>query len=204
VTSPADFQIISPRLALWHRFDPSVKADLFSTAILTNSGSYLIDPTPIDQPSLTALTRTEPVTGIIVTNQNHWRSSAALADVLSVPIFANDAAQLPDSSSKFTTVTTGDQIGDELEVIVIEGGAPGELAIFDQVNGGTMVVGDALINFEPYGFTFLPAKYCVNHRKMKKSLLQLGERRFECLFFAHGMPILSRASERLAALCNEK
>ena len=62
------------------------------------------------------------------------------------------------------------------------------------------IIGDALINFAPYGFTFLPAKYCSNQKQMRQSLGKLLAYKAERMFFAHGLPILSAASERLRGL----
>ena len=44
--------------------------------------------------------------------------------------------------------------------IGIDGGPAGEMALHYDQGAGTIVLGDALINFEPYGFGFLPPKYC--------------------------------------------
>jgi hypothetical protein len=70
-------------------------------------------------------------------------------------------------------------------------------------HGGSIIVGDALIHFDPYGFTFLPAKYCTNHKEMRHSLRKLLHYRAERMFFAHGTPILSKAGERLKHLLND-
>jgi glyoxylase-like metal-dependent hydrolase (beta-lactamase superfamily II) len=63
-----------------------------------------------------------------------------------------------------------------------------------------MVLGDALINFEPRGFGLLPAKYCLNPRMMRRSLAKLLDYTFERMLFAHGTPILSGARDRLKEL----
>lgn len=91
-------------------------------------------------------------------------------------------------------------IGGELEVTAIDGAAGGEIALYHAANGGTLVIGDALINFEPYGFAFLPEKYCQDPRQMRNSLRKLLRFNAERILFAHGMPILSGASERLQQL----
>jgi glyoxylase-like metal-dependent hydrolase (beta-lactamase superfamily II) len=91
-------------------------------------------------------------------------------------------------------------IGGELEVTAIDGAARGEIALYHAANGGTLVIGDALINFEPYGFTFLPEKYCQDPKQMRNSLRKLLRFNAERILFAHGMPILSRASDRLRQL----
>jgi len=59
-----------------------------------------------------------------------------------------------------------------------------------------------LINFEPYGFSFLPRKYCLNEKQMRSSLHQLLARPAERMLFAHGVPILSGATARLRHLSN--
>jgi len=71
-------------------------------------------------------------------------------------------------------------------------------------DGGTLIVGDALINFESYGFTFLPAKYCSNQKQMRRSLRKLLDYRAQRMLFAHGTPILSDASERLRGLLESR
>ena len=77
---------------------------------------------------------------------------------------------------------------------------PGEIALYHSPNGGTLIVGDALINFEPYGFTFLPGKYCLDEKEMRRSLLKLLDRKAERILFAHGLPIVSNATARLRRL----
>src|SRR5207244_7815956 len=78
--------------------------------------------------------------------------------------------------ARITEVKNAVAIGDELEVIEIDGAVAGEIALYHPSNGGTLIVGDALINFEPYGFTLLPRKYCLNEKRMRSSLRQLLRR----------------------------
>jgi hypothetical protein len=94
----------------------------------------------------------------------------------------------------------GGEIMPGVTAIPIEGAALGEMAFHFADNGGTFVIGDALINFEPNGFSLLPAKYCSNQRRMQASLQQLLDWRFERLLFAHGSPIVNSARARLDTL----
>src|SRR5437764_3326750 len=132
-----NLQIVSPHAALWHTFDTSLKADLFSTAISTAEATWLIDPIPLVPASLRELQTQSPIKGIIVTNQNHWRASADFSEELSAPIFAHPVMRL-DKAPPFTSVADGDQLGETLEVITIEGAGPGEIALFTELDGGTM------------------------------------------------------------------
>ena len=87
-------------------------------------------------------------------------------------------------------------------MIAIAGAAPGEIVVHYAANAGTLIIGDALINFEPYSFAFLPAKYCSDQREIRCSLRKLMDYGAERILFAHGTPILFRASQRLEALLN--
>jgi hypothetical protein len=201
---------VAPSLLIWQTYDPALKADLFSTAVTTRNGSFLVDPIPLADAALAQLLNAVSVSGIIVTNSNHLRASADFADRFSVPIFAHPQT-FPDQAFPGTKVRQSDglvrwrvgdggKICDELTVIGIEGAAAGEIVLHSATNGGTLITGDALINFEPYGFTFLPHKYCSNEKEMRRSLRKLLTRKAERMLFAHGSPILSRAGERLQQL----
>jgi glyoxylase-like metal-dependent hydrolase (beta-lactamase superfamily II) len=85
-------------------------------------------------------------------------------------------------------------------VIAIEGAAAGEIALHYVPDGGTFIIGDALIDFEPYGFTFLPGKYCTNEKEMRRSLAKLLDYKADRILFAHDTPILAHASDRLRGL----
>ena len=74
------------------------------------------------------------------------------------------------------------------------------MALHYSSNGGTMVVGDALINFEPHGFGLLPAKYCLDSKLMRRSLEKILDYAFDRMLFAHGTPILSGARQRTEQL----
>lgn len=184
-----EFQQPAPGIFLWQAYDPVSKTDLFSTAILTASGLYLIDPIPLIESATKELVEPNEMAGVVVTNANHFRAAADYGEQLSVPILTRESC--------------GSQIGTELRVITIDGAVEGEIALFySGGGGGALVVGDALINVHPYGFDLLPRKYCANQKEMRRSLRQLLDLRFDQMFFAHGEPILSGAANQLARLLN--
>jgi len=191
---------VTPTLFFWQNYDPAVKADLFSTALVTPSGTLLVDPIPLHDSQLLLLSQHGSIAGIVMTNANHQRAATFFADQFSAPIFAQRASFPDRNSSRFVEVGSGPKICDELEVIAIEGAVAGEIALYQPPNGGTLITGDALINFEPYGFTFLPRKYCANEKEMRRSLGKLLLYRAERIFFAHGTPILAGAGARLQQL----
>ena len=191
---------IAHSLRIWQAYDPTSKADLFSSAILTANGIFLVDPIPLEDVALADLLSEGSIVGIIVTNVNHWRAAPQFGERFSVPIFARPESFPNKTQPELRKVEAGEKIGDELHVIEIDGAASGEIVLYHTPNGGTLIVGDALINFEPYGFTFLPGKYCSDEKRMRRSLHSLVDCKAARMLFAHGPPILSAASERLERL----
>lgn len=178
---------VCKRAAVWQRYDPALKAELWSSAIQTNSGVYLIDPIALDRQSLAQLFGDTAVAAVVVTNENHIRDAISFG----VPIFAR--FPVPD-----TNVRACESLPPDFAVIDVPGAPAGEIALVSAT--GELVIGDALINFEPYGFAFLPDKYCRDPRQMRQSLSQLLCRKFARILFAHGTPITSNAHERLGSL----
>ena len=192
---------VSPGIFVWQTYDNKVKAELFSTALETHSGSCLVDPIPLSAEGLLALRTHCPRTaGIFVTNANHARAAADFARTFSASIYVHDELRGSPDFAKATGVQDGKGVFNGLTAVAIDGGPAGEMALHHKDNGGTMVVGDALINFEPHGFGLLPAKYCLNPKHMRQSLSKLLDYSFTRMLFAHGTPILSDARPRLEHL----
>jgi len=196
----SDFDRIASNIAIWHGYDSAVKAELYSTCLRTPGGTYFIDPIPLASEALYELIGSSCIAGIIVTNGNHHRASAKFAEKFSVPLFGRTGAFPNKAARQLKNVTDGKEISEGLTVIGIEGAADSEIALHYAPGGGAFIIGDALINFEPYGFTFLPAKYCSNQKQMRRSLRKLLAYKAERMLFAHGLPMLSAASERLRGL----
>jgi glyoxylase-like metal-dependent hydrolase (beta-lactamase superfamily II) len=173
-------------------YDPAVKAELFSTAVRTDGGVVIVDPISLAPDANAALGN---IAAALITNANHARAAADFTDSISAP------AELIGDFPNARQLANGMSLHG-LTAIAIPGAAPGEFAFHDARDGGTLIVGDALINFEPRGFSLLPAKYSVDRKQMIRSLRGLLDLAFGRAFFAHGTPILTRARDRLAALLN--
>jgi glyoxylase-like metal-dependent hydrolase (beta-lactamase superfamily II) len=185
---------------VWQVFDPAVKADLFSTALETPAGMFLVDPVELGAAATQHLAEHMKVAGIVVTNENHERAARWFAERFSVPTYLHADVGSPDSFPRVIGLQDQEEIAPGLRAIAIEGAPAGEIALYYEADGGTMVVGDALINFEPYGFGLLPVKYCRDFKLMRRSLPKLLDFTFERMLFAHGTPILSGARAKLEQL----
>jgi hypothetical protein len=179
-----EIEPVAPDLSLWRVYDPAVKAELYSTAITVAECTYLVDPVSLTPDALVQLGCESAVAGIVVTNENHHRAAADFAGKFEAPIYLDGSQPFPPG----------------LTPVPIEGAVPGEIAVHSEAAGGVLIMGDALINFEPYGFAFLPAKYCSNVKVMRRSLPKLLDYSFERILFAHGTPILAGAHRRLEQL----
>jgi glyoxylase-like metal-dependent hydrolase (beta-lactamase superfamily II) len=180
----SELEPVAPGLSLWRVYDPAVKAELYSTALSVAECTYLVDPVPLTPAALLQLSTKSTVAGIVVTNENHHRAAADFAEKFDAPVYLDGSKPFPPG----------------LTAVPIEGAVPGEIAVHSEAAGGVLIVGDALINVEPYGFTFLPAKYCSNVKVMRRSLPKLLDYSFERILFAHGTPILAGARRRLKQL----
>ncbi len=195
-----EFDQVAPRIFIWQAYDKTVKADLVSTGLETTAGIYLVDPISLEPDILPDLRARQKVVGIFVTNVNHTRAASQFARMFAAPIFVHAEVRGSVGFPNATGVQDGKMLSEGLPGIAIDGGPAGEMALHYDDADGAMVLGDALINFEPHGFGLLPAKYCLNARLMRRSLGKLLDYSFERIFFAHGTPILSGARARVEQL----
>ena len=190
-----EFCRVSTAFAIWYTYDPTIKADLFSTAFAARNELAVVDPIALPAPHRNQLNSLGRVAIIVVTNANHLRDTLNFSR--SASIFA--PSELNAELTDYHALSDGLQLG-PFRAIKIDGAADGEFALYHTDDGGTLIVGDALINFEPHGFDLLPQKYCTNQKRMIRSLRRLLDFDFNRIFFAHGNPIVTRARERLASL----
>ena len=191
---------VSALLHYWQAYDPSVKADLCSAALQSSEGVLLVDPIPLQPTLLQQLTDGRSIAGVLVTNVNHCRAATNFAEKFAAPIFAHRATCAACALPSAREVANGETFLVDARAIEIEGAPVGETAIYHEADGGALIIGDALINFEPHGFTFLPPKYCANAKEMRRSLRRLLDYNFERMLFAHGTPLMHSARKKLEAL----
>src|SRR3954452_18491752 len=195
-----EITVLTAGLSAWQAYTPTVKADLCSSALATPTGLFLVDPIPLKTDALGQMIAHHEVAGIVITNENHERAAIQYARKFDVPIFIDVAVREADSWPGRKPLSTAELACPGLAAISLPGGPAGETALVYSEDRGTLIIGDALINFEPHGFSLLPAKYCDDHRQMRRSLEQLLRYRFERILFAHGTPIVANAHSRLEQL----
>lgn len=190
--SVPEYSAISPGLFHWQGYEPEVKCDCSSTAIVTPAGLIFIDPIPLAEEALKDLVAESfsAPAAVVLTSGNHQRESLALAKRFGIPVFApENAGEDIIADQRFRS---GDAVAG-MESIALPGFAPGETAFLHE---GALIFGDALINLEPEGLRLLPEKYREEKKQSLRSLAALKGLKPQILLFAHGNPILQNASSR--------
>ncbi len=188
-------------LACWQAYDPANKVELQSAALRVGERLFFIDPIPLADEALEQLTADAKPAGIILTNANHARAAEKYRRHFSIGVYAHEEA-VADLELAVDGVipAAGGAVLEVFTAVPVPGAVAGEIALYYKGGGGLLIVGDALIHLPGHGFSFLPAKYCLNPRELRHSLRQLLTLPFETLAMAHGTPLVAGANARLAAL----
>jgi glyoxylase-like metal-dependent hydrolase (beta-lactamase superfamily II) len=191
-----EFQTVRDGLFFWQAYDSSVKVDLSCCARRTKQGLVFIDPIPLAEEALNELTAGCQPAAIVLTNGNHERAARDLRERFQIPICAHREAA-PGLGGVDRTLEDGEAFMDEFTVVDLPGASPGEIAL----HGADVIhVGDALIHLPPLGFEVLPDKYCSDPKQLRRSLGKLLSFPFDALTFAHGLPMMTQARQRLSHL----
>jgi glyoxylase-like metal-dependent hydrolase (beta-lactamase superfamily II) len=187
----ADFHQITRDLFVWHGYNPECKTDCTSTAIRTPDGFVLIDPVRLEEQAIERIVSDDKVVAVLLTNGNHLRGSLYEKERLDVPIYAPSGTEnmLPVDR----VVSDGELLWETLRAIALPGGSPGETAYHAP---GVLVIGDAVTNLD--GLQILPEKYCADLPLLLNSLRAIRPLQFEVACFAHGLPIVDQARQKLA------
>ncbi|MEQ1860979.1 MAG: hypothetical protein ABMA13_13670 [Chthoniobacteraceae bacterium] len=196
MTRADEIHIVAPGLAIWQAYDPGVKCDLTSVALIVSGRLVLIDPIALSAAGVSELEEAGQPALIVCTNGNHARAADSFRRHYRVPLAAHAEARLETSVD--LPLADGSRVLDAIEVCTLPGAGPGEVVLIDP--RGIVCVGDALIDLPPHGFSVLPDKYCTDPKLLRESLRKLLRWDFKVLTFAHGWPLVASARERLAAL----
>jgi glyoxylase-like metal-dependent hydrolase (beta-lactamase superfamily II) len=120
-----------------------------------------------------------------------------------IPIFAHQDAQEGLEIALDGFLDEDARISDHCQIIPLTGAGPGEIAIY-RAGAGVLSIGDGLINLPGSGFCPLPKKYGEDSKELTKSLGKLASIRVRAITFAHGLPLVAEAGERLLQVINSK
>ncbi|HEY5707656.1 MAG TPA: hypothetical protein VIS96_19010 [Terrimicrobiaceae bacterium] len=188
-----EYHQVTSDLFVWHGYNPECKTDCSSAAIRTPDGFVLIDPVRLEEQAIERMVGDDKVGAVLLTNGNHLRGSFYEKERLDIPIYAPEGAR-QDVPADYL-VKDGELLFQTLKAIGLPGGGSGETAY---LASEVLVIGDALTNLD--GLQILPDRYCQDRRLLLASLRVLRSLNFDIVCFAHGLPIIGRASERVAEI----
>lgn len=187
---------VLPGIYRWAAYSPHHKVELTSHAVVAEDWLLIFDPIPLAADQRDRLAKVSSRLALVLTNGNHERDAVRWHRELGAAVWSSPAAfSYPLAIGHRSLVIPLPFPG--WTSLPLPGGAPGETA-FLHAGLSLAVFGDAVVNLPGRQLELLPDKYCADPAGLRLSLQALPH--FERALFAHGQPLLSAASERIAAL----
>ena len=191
-----EIQEVLPGFYLWQAYSSQAKVELTSHALVCSDALFFIDPIRLTESALTQLeTLPQRPRAILLTNGNHERDAAFYRDRYTIPVFADPeaAAEISIPTTPFPHHLNG------LELRSLPGAGAGEVGLYHREKR-LLILGDIIINLDSFAFAPLPNKYAANSKLMRRSLQLLTTLDVSIIAFAHGLPMMTHAAERLSGL----
>lgn len=186
----------------WSRFDESRNIDFHSVAWIRDGGNVLIDPLPLSLHDEAHLLSLGGARLIIITNSDHVRGSAALADRLGAKILGPHAERAAFPVACDEWLKDGDGPVEGLEVLVFGGSkTAGELALL--IDGTTLVTGDLIRADRAGSLNLLPDAKLSDRAVAIRSTERIADiESLEAVLVGDGWPVFRDARRLLAELLN--
>jgi glyoxylase-like metal-dependent hydrolase (beta-lactamase superfamily II) len=198
--SLALLQHIHSTVYIWSEWQADRNLYFNGYLVTTPQGSVLIDPPVYDEYLLVSFEVFGPVQGIILTNADHQRCSAEIAQALCVPVWVHEAdASLLNRPAEHT-FKTGNVLFDYFQVVgVPHQKTAGETVLWCETDA-TLFVGDAFIApIQDQLSLLVPQKYTAI-TEAKASLIEVFtpfQPLVSAIFLGDGEPVLRQAPQVL-------
>ncbi|HEX7671687.1 MAG TPA: hypothetical protein VF395_18970 [Polyangiaceae bacterium] len=188
----------------WSTFDPSRNIDFHSVLFKRPGGNVAIDPLPLTEQDAAHLEALGGVRLIVITNSDHVRAAAALAERTGARVAGPRAEreQFPVHCDEW--LGEGDEpVGAGLRVFEMHGSkTPGELALF--LDGSVLVFGDLVRAHQGGRLNLLPDAKLKDKASAKASVARLAELEgTEAVLVGDGWPVFSDGKRALEELVLE-
>jgi glyoxylase-like metal-dependent hydrolase (beta-lactamase superfamily II) len=195
---------IAKGLYCWSSFHDQWKIDFNSYALQSAKGVVFVDPIKPTASLLKNLEALGEPAGIYLTNAHHDRAAHWFRKRYQIQIYAHEKAQADCDTKIDVPVLDGEKLPGGLKAIHLPGATPGGVAFYSKMNGGTLMLGDSILNHREKGLMLLPDQYCEDGRLAKQSLNKVLDLRFKIVTFAHGDPICQNAKKQIAAILKKR
>jgi glyoxylase-like metal-dependent hydrolase (beta-lactamase superfamily II) len=191
---------VVPGVLTWSWFSKAHGYHFNGYLLRSAEGNLCIDPVPPGEAELAEIVR-EGVARILITNRNHSRAANAVRQATGARtgIHPADAAH---AAAQGLVIDDGLKVGSDigaLRVLGVPGKSPGEVAFYWPARH-LVFVGDAVIGDPPGGLRLLPEAKLDDPKLLRRSLRTLLELDVDALLVGDGVPLISGAGAKLAAL----
>ena len=187
---------IVPDVQTWSVFAPDKGYAFNGYAIATEEGTVVIDPPEPVEDGWEVIDMLEPFAGVWVTNRNHSRAAAAFRERYGATVHAHEADAERLEAGADRTVSGGERLPGEIELIHVPGKSPGEVA-FHLPRSRALVVGDVVIGVPAGELSTYPDKVIDDREELMRSAARLLEYDFDALLLCDGEPVISGGKQKL-------
>jgi Metallo-beta-lactamase superfamily len=183
----------------WSRFDEARDLDFNSWLWVRRFGNVAVDPLPLSVHDREQVRRLGGVASIVVTNSDHTRAAAALADLFGAELVGPRLEQASFPIACHRWLGDGDEVVQGLEVIEVHGSkTPGELALL--LEGTTLITGDLVRAPRGGRLDLLPDAKLADRPAALAFLRRLEEKPIEAVLVGDGWPVFEGGAAALSAL----
>lgn len=179
----------------WNKFNEEKGLNFNGCIVVCGDKAIVVDPPPHsanEDVFLDKKLKLKPSLAI-VTNKHHLRNVQWWMDRYEIPLAMHESETNDYDFKVSRKLKDGDRINGKCKILHLPGKTVGEIGIYIEEDGGTLIVGDALIG-DPLGaLKFLPKEKIQDQGRLEKSLQRLRTLSFERLLVGDGEPLLSGA-----------
>jgi uncharacterized cupin superfamily protein len=191
---------VVPGIMTWSRWQPDRAMFFNSWLVATDAGHLAVDPLAPDAEDLAQMDAL-PMHAVVVTNRDHERAAALVAERYGIPVFAPE----PDADEMQVPVARRLRDGDDVagwRVLMFAGfKTPGEFAL---VRRGVAITGDAFWGVPAGALRLMPDEKLADPARAALSARRLLEANVRHLLVGDGMPVFHRAFEALTAMLDAR
>lgn len=187
---------ILPGIHVWSKWSEDKGLFFNGHRIETPDGAVVTDPVdPGTDEARNAILDLGAPAAIVVLNRHHLRAAEWLRRATRAPIWMAEPEAEAVEVAVDRKLRDEDRVCGELRVIALPGKTPGEIALLREADGGQLIVGDTLIGRPAGALSLLPDDKLEDPRRLRRSLRNLIDERFDALLVGDGVSILSDADK---------
>ena len=193
-------QLHRPDLFGWSVFNPERNIDFHSVVWVRDQGNVVIDPLPMSEHDRSHLDKVGGAAFIVVTNSDHTRDSARLAESTGAELLGPSGERdgFPIKCARW--IEDGDMVVEGLNAYAVEGSkTPGELALI--LEGRTLITGDLIRAHEGGRLRLIPDPKLKDKKRAMASVRRIAAMGpFDAVLPGDGWPVFRNGQKALDEL----